>query len=1310
MRMRKLIAVMLVLGMMLTWGNFSAGMAFAYEMKDGSVALDIETSGLQDSGPIRVIVELEDQPAIEYATEKGVHYSQMSVDDAEDITENILAEQESIKTEIEAVVGQDGIEYHHQFVSVVNGFSATTTAADIAAIEQLPGVKQVIIAERTKLPEVEMITSKDGIMAKETWDLSYKGEGQVVAIIDSGIDPTHQDMILTDPGKAKFNETEMNALIAAEGLPGRWYSAKVPYGYNYADDNDEIRDLGATYMHGMHVAGTVGANGDEAKGGIKGVAPEVQLLAMKVGSNDPLFPWIYTDTIVKAIDDSVKLGADAINISLGSPAVFVNPDDPCVQAVQRAADNGIVIAVSAGNSDRFGKYWEKKPYAANPDIGVVNATRGVNHSISVAAAEKTTIVASEAAYCDDEGQEGKIHYVAGDVDPAAVFGEVPVQYVDCGNLAGKELGGKLLIVQFGMDYVGDLVVEDLLAQNLAGVILYYSEDDGDHLKPIDLALDIPVLTMSRLDALQLIGLPNGTIRFKGDDLKQNVVIQNPSQGNMSSFTSWGTTPSLDFMPEITGPGSEIYSTLNDNQYGMMSGTSMASPHIAGGAALALERVEKELSSLTGRDKMTFAKNLLMSTARPLVDDSVSENIEVSPRHQGAGMMDLLAATTTPAIVTSAATGLSKVNLREISDETTFTINVQNFSDQAVTYHLSGTVETDWIKDGFNQGKPQSVLKDGAFPITFAQTEVTVPAKGDVDVAVSVDLDQAVTAYDNQLLADVFANGTFIEGFVKLVSTDAQVPQLIIPYMGFYGEWDQAPIIDASIYDPEEEPYYGGVSMVWYDQVTGWFFSLGYDPVNDEFDGNHITFSPNGDGQADYIWPWLSFLRNAKEMDSDILDSEGNKLLDVTSNENIRKNYYGTNQYKLYNSWLWDGKIHNDVVDGDYIYQIKVRIDDPEAAWQTYQFPISVDTVAPVIEAAHYDPEMDTLTVTANDGEDAIRNYELWDRNEKLLDSGDGVFNLTELDDDVYSVTVKAYDWGLNTVESEEIVVGEDHDVPAVHLDLPRAGVIYGAGEIEVAGYVADASGLKQLAVNGEVIEFTYNEQSGVYFFTTTVNYEADGDYEIDITAADEADHEVSFKRRFSVDMTVPLIQMAQEPVRIVAQNVEAVSIVGIIEETFSGLRVKVNGSEVCNENGAVTYDLNTSVPLKYGDNLICIEAEDGEGHKTVQTYQVYRQQDGDFTRWDNEPQVAPDHDFHIRFNAPVDPESVNAVNIFVVNEAFELIHHDIYVHSYQQDQIVLEAPEAGYAPGEYTLYIKGIMSETGKRLADGIEMRFRVNS
>jgi lactocepin len=168
------------------------------------------------------------------------------------------------------------------------------------------------------------------------------------------------------------------------------------------------------------------------------------------------------------------------------------------------------------------------------------------------------------------------------------------------------------------------------------VIVYNHESGGEGLismpypDPSAITIPIPAVFIGNHDGEILesfIAEGKNQLAFSGEE----VLVT----GGMSSFTSWGTTPSLDFKPDISAPGGNIYSTIPGNQYEVMSGTSMATPYVAGGAALVLQRMETEegFPSLSGVDRVNMASNLLMSTARPQED---SEGVEVSPRRMRSG--------------------------------------------------------------------------------------------------------------------------------------------------------------------------------------------------------------------------------------------------------------------------------------------------------------------------------------------------------------------------------------------------------------------------------------------------------------------------------------------------------------------------------------------------------------------------------------------------------------------------------------------------------------------------------------------------
>ncbi|QGS69557.1 S8 family serine peptidase [Oceanobacillus sp. 143] len=95
------------------------------------------------------------------------------------------------------------------------------------------------------------------------------------------------------------------------------------------------------------------------------------------------------DIYIKAIDDSIILGADVINMSLGSTAAFVDETDPEQQAIKNAVENGVLMSISAGNSAHLGNGFYN-PYASNPDIGVVGSPGLSYDSLQVASIEILT--------------------------------------------------------------------------------------------------------------------------------------------------------------------------------------------------------------------------------------------------------------------------------------------------------------------------------------------------------------------------------------------------------------------------------------------------------------------------------------------------------------------------------------------------------------------------------------------------------------------------------------------------------------------------------------------------------------------------------------------------------------------------------------------------------------------------------------------------------------------------------------------------------------------------------------------------------
>ena len=197
--------------------------------------------------------------------------------------------------------------------------------------------------------------------------------------------------------------------------------------------------------------------------------------------------------------------------------------------------------------------------------------------------------------------------------------------------------------------------------------------------------------------------PQAQIRFNDE----YVYSASEDGGQPSEFSSWGLTPNGNLKPDIAAPGGGILSSLNDNQYGVMDGTSMAAPHVAGGVALVKQRVEKDFPEVHGDKKYDLIKKLLMSTAQPYkYKDS---GAYASPRQQGSGLMQVDKAISATAFI-EGSHGLTSINLgKSLSgDKVTVPFKIVNMGDKAKTYTYYGVLNTDKVEDGKIVLRPQKI--------------------------------------------------------------------------------------------------------------------------------------------------------------------------------------------------------------------------------------------------------------------------------------------------------------------------------------------------------------------------------------------------------------------------------------------------------------------------------------------------------------------------------------------------------------------------------------------------------------------------
>ncbi|MEK4761947.1 S8 family serine peptidase [Viridibacillus sp. FSL E2-0187] len=1188
------------------------------------------TKDYNNDDVVRVVVELEGAPAITYSTKKGIRYKDLGQAKKNELQASVKSEQAEFLTDVKKEKIDFDVE--NTFTTVVNGVSGEIEFGQIEELEKLPNVEEVSIVNEYERPSVKptMISSKDMVEAIQTWNAGYNGKGMVVGVIDTGIDSKHKDMTLKADEKHKLSSTKVQDIVKTNKLTGNYYSLKVPYGYNYADKNNEIRDLGPdASMHGMHVAGTVGANGDETGNGIKGVAPEAQLLALKVFGNDQAMPSTFGDIYIKAIDDGIILGADVLNMSLGSTAGFVDVNSLEQKAVERAVENGVLMSISAGNSGDYSYNYGENPLASNPDIGLVGAPGLATNSISVASIENDKITLDQMTLKIGSETLPIAYKTQSSPIPIEVFGknvEKDVVYVGDGGAAqykGKDVKGKVVFAvrTAANPNYGEIQVQ-AEKEGAVGVIIRGTAAHGDY---VNMALNnpkIPLVSLSVADGTTLetkIKASGGTgkVNFSG---KMTTVV-NGAKGKMADSSSWGVTPSLELKPEITAPGGQIYSTFNDDKYGVMSGTSMAAPHVSGGAALVLEKVQETFPDLKGADKVKRAKTLLMNTAK-VIKEQGNDNIAYSPRLQGAGIMQLNAAVTTPVYVEAKGTKEGKLELKEIGkDKFSMTVTATNFSDEDATYNVNASVLTDATsgsgETAVNELKEQ-VIKNAK--VTIDTPKVTLFGGQSKDITVQIDLTNAKEA-----LEKIQKNGYFVEGFITLTndSQDVVLPDLSIPYLGFKGDWNKPPVLDPMIYDTGS--YYGAAGMV---DDQGYY--LGINPFTEEPNKDVIAISPNGDGENDSITPVLSFLRNSKTVEYVITDASGKTLRKLRTDKEQRKTYHnGKSNGSIYSYkpayTKWDGNLNNKVaVDGTYYYQVKTKIDFGEKEQQVTKIPIIVDNKAPVVSNISYSKTTGILSFDATDENGSGLQYvELYldDKYLGAIDPGtknDFKVSLGKVDDGK-NITVKAYDYAYNHSEQKVSSPG-DNTIPYIVSDVPEALGVYDTREVPFTGYVTDASKVDYLKIKGETlspssqdVNLVYNNVTKQYEFATNIEFTKDGVNEVYIEGADKVGNKIEFRRQVIIDTEAPTLTVKDLPTNnFVDSDSEDPTVTVTVSDNFDDLRLLVNGSEEFThefdepfEMRSLTHAQKVQLQLDEGRNDIVFQVEDLSGHITKKIVTIY---------------------------------------------------------------------------------------------------------
>ncbi len=421
---------------------------------------------------------------------------------------------------------------------------------------------------------------------------------------------------------------------------------------------------------------------------------------------------------------------------------------------------------------------------------------------------------------------------------------------------------------------------------------------------------------------------------------------------VSYFSSWGTNHTLELKPEITTPGCDVYSSAPGNNYDYRAGTSMAAPHMAGAAVLLRQYIDANYRGKF-QNPARFIEQLTMSSA-PIIWEDKAKKLPCSPRLQGAGALDLKAATETP-VVLIGTEGKSKISLKDrLTDTFRIEFTAKNFSDEDVTYD---TIELLLTTDSYQYSEYYgrnyiSGTKRLSCTSADIPKSVTVPANSEQKISFTVELDSAETAEN----MEIFSNGFYLDGFVELSNSSGAVPTVSIPYTGFYGDWTAQTAFDQPYYEGGKTPYtyLGSYSNSCACVALSLCPRLGQNLLSPDSSGaeyesaEYVGISPNHDNLFDFLCVIVLSQRVMSGCSVRIENKEGEVVRTSESSEiTFSKQLPGHVDFTM------DG-----LPDGDYTAYVTGHLAYEGAKNEEISMGFYLDTIAPEITKKEIHKELD----------------------------------------------------------------------------------------------------------------------------------------------------------------------------------------------------------------------------------------------------------------------------------------------------------------------------------------------------------------
>lgn len=771
-----------------------------------------------DTDQVRVSIVLESASLLDAGfSTKGLS----SNSEALSYRASLKQEQAQITAAVERILGEP-LDVQWNLTVAASVISANVPFGKLKELRQLPGIKEILLETRydpcvmqqEEVADPNMATSGEMIGSTTAWAAGYTGAGMRIAIIDTGIDTDHQsfsaealDYALAQEADAKgmlpeeytatlnlLDVEEIASVLEELNLTNvdaqRLYlDTKKPFAFNYVDrDYDVTHDNDTQTEHGSHVAGIAAANsfisgGDgtfsNALGAVKvqGVAPNAQIITMKVFGKSG---GAYDSDYMAAIEDAIVLGCDVVNLSLGSAVAGFSFSPSYEEFLNKLVGSDTVVTISTGNA---GAWTDNVTNGTNMlySTDVSMATGGqpgtFRNALTVASVDNAgfTGLYLEAGgqlifYAETQYTNSPISTLPENLEYIFIDGVGTVE--DFAAIA-HVLAGKVAVCSRGTTSFFEKA-EAAVQHGAIATIIYNNQAGTINLDLSSYTQTQPCISITQADGAilrekaQPVADDEGNVLYYEGNLYNShevaVTTYDAPYYTMSSFSSWGVPGNLTMKPEITAPGGSIYSvdglTEGGKAYETMSGTSMAAPQMAGLSALVIQYIEEnQLCEKTGLSARTLAQSLLMSTAKPVLEEQTGYYYSIMK--QGAGLADATAAISADSYIlmnedatASYADGKVKAELLDDPQRTgdySFSFTVNNLTDEERTYSLGSSFFTQDTAE--QDGRLYMAYQTTVLPVTVTYTvngETFVPRS---KIVCDLNGDGITDAEDAQMILD-----------------------------------------------------------------------------------------------------------------------------------------------------------------------------------------------------------------------------------------------------------------------------------------------------------------------------------------------------------------------------------------------------------------------------------------------------------------------------------------------------------------------------------------------------------------------------